>query len=213
MGKGYILVEGHGETEAAGNLIHRLWTDLGLQPFHWAQPLRWKNLHQERGIDKGCGYIRAKGDADALLILRDEDDDCPREFGPKHSEWVKKLNLSFPVATVLLYREYEVLFLPCIHLMAGKTLGKLPGQPRPGICEGTLFDGNPESIRGVKEWLSRQFPKNRRYKPTSDQLSLTRMIDFPTLREAKVPCFETLERALRFLEQGQAGDVYPPPHN
>ncbi len=50
------------------------------------------------------------------------------------------------------------------------------------------------------------------YKPTLDQLPLTRMIDFQTLRSANIPCFETLERALIFLARNlDTGGVYPPP--
>lgn len=30
MGKGYLVVEGHGEDGAVPNLITRLWSDLGL---------------------------------------------------------------------------------------------------------------------------------------------------------------------------------------
>jgi len=53
-------------------------------------------------------------------------------------------------------------------------------------------------------------PPKRRCKPTLDQLPLTQMIDFPTIHEADVPCFGTLERALAFLaEEKYAGKVYP----
>jgi hypothetical protein len=51
-----------------------------------------------------------------------------------------------------------------------------------------------------------------RYKPTLDQLALTRMVDFKDLRAARLPAFGTLERALRFLASARvAGAVYPPP--
>ena len=56
-----------------------------------------------------------------------------------------------------------------------------------------------EARRGLKEWLTKSFPPNRSYKPTLDQLPMTRMIDFTVLRAAEVPCFQTLERALTFL--------------
>lgn len=57
------------------------------------------------------------------------------------------------------------------------------------------------SEEGVKEWLSRHFPRNRRYKPTLDQLPMTRMLNFDRLRRAEVPCFGTLERAVTFLDR------------
>ncbi len=211
MLKGYVLVEGHGEALAVENLLIRLCADLEL-PFVVWEVLRWLKLHQEEGVEKGCEYIRCIGDADLLLILRDEDDACPRDTGPTAAEWIAARNLPFPAAVVLMHREYEVLFLPCIHLMAGTPLEDRFKRRRLGLRKDTEYAGNPERIRGVKEWLSKRFPPGRSYKPTLDQLPLTRMIDFDTLRRAELPCFETLERALVFLSshRGNTG-VYPPP--
>jgi hypothetical protein len=206
LAKGYVLVEGHGELGAVDNLISRLSDDLGLQRT-WAPAIRWKNLHLPRGIEQGANFIRYR-DADALLILRDEDDQCPKERGPVMADWLRRLQLPFPAAVVLLHPEYEVLFLPCLQLMAGKPLGA-GITARPGLRSGTHWEGSWESRRGVKEWLSAQFPPNRSYKPTLDQLALTRLIDFQVLREADVPCFGTLERALEFLAQSSEGEVYP----
>jgi hypothetical protein len=90
--------------------------------------------------------------------------------------------------------------------MAGRDL-----DGRPGLRQGTRWDGaNWESRRGVKEWLTDHLPPGRTYKPTLDQLPLTRMIDIDMLHAASVPCFGTLQRALRFLDDnfGEAG-VYP----
>ena len=71
--KGYVLVEGHGEVQAAGNLIYRLSADLGIA-FPWATPIRWKNLNQPDGLVRGANFIRSKPDVGALLVLRDEDE-------------------------------------------------------------------------------------------------------------------------------------------
>jgi hypothetical protein len=209
LGKGYILVEGHGELRAVDNLISRLSEDLGLRRV-WSPAIRWKNLHLARGVEDGANFIRTKPDTEALLILRDEDDKCPKELAPAIAEWVRGLRLPFPSAVVLLRPEYEVLFLPCLDRMAGKQLGT-GASARPGLRSGTRWKGSWESRRGIKEWLSDHFPPNRIYKPTLDQLSLTRLIDFNTLRDADLPCFGTLERALNFLAGGLAGRVYPEP--
>ena len=207
MGKGYILVEGHGEVGAVDNLVSRLSADVGvIQP--WAPAIRWKNLHLQRGIEKGASFIRTKRDAGALLILRDEDDACPKERGPLMAEWLRELRLPFPSAVVLLHPEYEVLFLPCLEGMAGRMLGA-GATARPGLRPGTRWDDSWEARRGIKEWLSAHFPPNRSYKPTLDQLPLTRLVDFTVLRQAQVPCFGTLERALGFLAGGASGGVYP----
>ena len=209
MGKAYILVEGHGELGAVDNLISRLSDDLGLRRV-WAPAIRWKNLHLARGVEQGANFIRMKPETEALLILRDEDDKCPKELAPNLTEWVRNLRLPFPSAVVLFHPEYEVLFLPCLGRMEGKTLGSGTSARR-GLRPGTRWEGHWESRRGIKEWLSGHFPPNRSYKPTLDQLPLTRLIDFGVLRNADLPCFGTLERALGFLAEGSAGEVYPHP--
>lgn len=211
---GHLIVEGHGEGQAVQNLVVRLWSDLDLAPMNWAgNCIRGKNLMQRDGIERACSIVRASPDVEALLILRDADDenDCPARSGPETARWVAALNLPYPAAVVLLRKEYEVLFLPCLGRMAGRMLGQ-GNQQRPGLIAGTRYEGDPESKRGVKEWLTDHYPPGRKYRPTTDQLPLTRLIDFGDLRRARLPCFETLERALRFLDEnrGQSG-VYPPP--
>ncbi len=209
MGKGHIVVEGHGELEAAQNLVTRLSHELGVF-IPWTSPRRYPNLHLQQGVEKAAARARVEADVAALLILRDEDDRCPAETAPAIAEWLRALSLPFPTAVVLLHREYEALFLPCIDLMAGRELDAY-GSRRPGILAGTTFEGDPQRIRGVKEWLSKRFPRGTSYKPTLDQLPLTRMLDFTRLRDSSLPCFGSLERAIRFLGEhlGTTGQVYP----
>lgn len=209
MKKNYLIVEGHGEVQAAQNLITRLWQDLGGST-PWAKPQRWPNLHQQTGVVKAAERVRASGDAAALLILRDSDEGCPQALGPQASGWLADLNLPFPSAFVLFKPEYEVLFLPCLDHMAGRPLPG-PGGERPGLRPETVWEGPWERLRGVKEWLSSNFEARRAYKPTTDQLILTRWIDLPTLRQAQVPSVGTLERALGFLmRESDSSGVYPP---
>ena len=199
--KGYILVEGHGEVKAAQNLVSRLSHELQLY-LPWAPPRRWKNLHQWKskgagGIRAGSELIRGKTDAGALLILRDEDDACPKDLAPRRAQQLRSLRLPFPTAYVLLHPEYEVLFLPCLDQMG------LPSWDRDGW----------EARRGIKEWLTEQLPRGRSYKPSVNQLPMTRKIDFATVRTANVPSFGSLERALKFIQahlhKDRVGAVYP----
>lgn len=207
--KKYVLVEGHGEVSAMENLLAKL--SARLSDFvPWARPLRWPNLHQwdaaRGGVRAGIDFIRGKSDVAGLLLIRDEDDGCPATLAPQVAEQIRLLAAPFPVAYVLLKPEYEVLFLPCLDLMAGREL-----EGRAGLLPGTVWDGaHWESRRGIKEWLSSRFPRGKAYKPTVDQLPLTRMLDLQRLSDAAVPCFGTLERALQFLAQGAVG-VYPEP--
>jgi len=197
--RGYLLVEGHGEVEAAHNLVIRLSRDLGLDK-PWVPPRRIPNLHQwearkSGGVRAGAELIRSKPDVGALLILRDEDDACPKNLAPNIADQLRMLNLPFPTAYVLLHPEYEVLFLPCLENM---------GFPQ--------WDRDSwEQRRGIKEWLSSRLPRGQAYKPTVNQLPMTRKIDFDMLRKANVPCFGSLERALQFLfdHAGETGAVYP----
>ena len=196
--KGYILVEGHGEVKAAHNLVTRLSAELGLT-LPWTTPRRWNNLHRWKaksgGVEAGAEFVRSKPDAGALLILKDEDDGCPKELAPEVAGLLRVLSMPFPIAYVLLRPEYEVLFLPCLELM------NFP------VWDGTSW----EERRGIKEWLSGQLPRGRSYKPTIDQLPMTQKIDFSLLRSADVPCFGTLERSLCFLKENieSPGKVYP----
>lgn len=210
MGKAYLIVEGQGEVSAAGNLIQRLSLDLGLS-FQWVTPQRGKQLNKSSGIVAFCERLRARPDCTHALFLRDEDDGCPAKTGPETAGWLRDAQLPFPAAVVLAHREYEAWFLPCVHLMAGRMLKDERGIERPGVTAGTTYEGDPEAIRGVKEWLTKHFPPGRVYKPALDQLLLTRMLDFPTLRASRMPSFLTLENALRFLNSAGPGEVYPPP--
>lgn len=152
--------------------------------------------------------------ATTMLLLRDEDDGCPRDLAPVAAGWLRNLALPFPSAVVLAHREFEAFFLPCLSRMVGRKLVSPEGIERPGLLPGSVFTGNPESLRGVKEWLSKHMPPGRAYKPTLDQLALARLVDFRMLREANpgLPCFGSLERAVRFLQNPQhsgKSDVYP----
>jgi len=215
MVRGYVIVEGQGEVESVVNLLSRLWLDLQLPYAHWAPPMRRHGLHLEQKVRQTCGIVRARGDAEMLLVLRDADldDDCPRLRGPEAANWVRDEALPFPAAVVLLHKEYETLFLPCLPGLAGRPWRDDHGVERGGFPAGTHYPGDPEQRRGVKEWLSDQMSRGRSYKPSLDQLPLTRLLDFGMLRESGLPCFGTLERALRFLGKhlGQSGIVYPPP--
>ncbi len=210
MGRGYLVVEGRGEVKAVQNLIVRLWNDLGCNPCSWADPIRGQNLLRRDGIVQACSIVRSKPEAEMLLILRDADDDCPAISGPTSAQWVREETLPFPTAVVLFHREYETLFLPCLARMVGIPLRDERNVERPGLIAGTAFSGDYEATRGVKEWLSKRFPAGKNYKPTVDQLPMTRLIDFGDLRTSGLPSFGTLERALRFLDDNRGHSlVYP----
>jgi hypothetical protein len=207
----YVLVEGHGETEAVLNLVTRLVRESSSRLPTFAPPIRVPGIASIESIAKYAELVRAKPDACALLALRDHDDGCPKKDAPELGGRLRALKLPFPVAVVLAFREYESLFLPCIERIAGRPI-EGAGGPRPGLRQGARYEGDFEAKRGVKEWLTSQMAEGRAYKPSVDQLPLTRMVDFALVREKGLPWFGTLERALEFLADhlGQSGTVYPP---
>jgi hypothetical protein len=212
VGRGYTIVEGHGEKTAVLNLLNRLWSDLGLHALNWADPIRATNLHKEELLRKSCELVRSKPDIEVLLVLRDDEDGCPKGDGPRLAGWIEQFGLPFPTAVVLAYREYETLFLPCIRAMAGKRFVGVNGLERVGLRADARYEGEFESKRDVKGWLSAHMEPGHSYKPTVDQLPLTRMVNFEEVRASGLPWFGTLERALRFLDQHRGQSlVYPPP--
>src|SRR5688572_27155454 len=117
MDKGYILVEGHGDEASVANLVQRLWSETSpSRGLVWASAVRWPSLHTRSGVHRGAAFARAKRAA-ALLIVRDENDACPKLRGPEMSSWLREEELPFPAAVVLLHPEFEVLFLPCLERM------------------------------------------------------------------------------------------------
>lgn len=209
--RGYLVVEGHGEqSSAVTSLVVRLWRDLGLAGFvAWAPPIRAVGIETDAGLRRACEIVRVRGDADMLLILRDEDDLCPKETGPAAARSIRALSLPFPAAIVLAEREYESLFLASLGAIAGQRIGQ-GAAARQGIEPGATFDGEPHRKRDAKGWLSDHMPPGRIYKPNVDQKPLTQMVDFDLVRASGLPWFGTLERALEFLaENAGGGGVYP----
>lgn len=208
----YLVGEGHGEVQAALNLVTRLWAELSLPSERiWKEALRGLALHTEAGFHKTCALLRSKSDCAGALILRDEDDGCPAKRGPQAASWLQAAALPFPAAVVLAKCEYEAWFLPCLSQLAGQPLVDPAGNQRPGLQPEAHFAGDPEAVRDVKGLLSQHYGGGRSYKPTLDQLSLTRLIDLKTLRESGMASVGTLERALRFLSTSQSSGVYPAP--
>jgi hypothetical protein len=207
-----IVVEGHGEDGAAPNLVNRLWRDLGLPAeVVWdPKPIRFNNLYTEAGVAALCEMLRRKTDCDRLLLLRDDEDGCPRDSGPLLGAWVQAARLPLPAAVVLMYREYETMFLASLPSLAGKPIVDPSGRKRAGIAEGAVYAGDPQGKRDAKKVMSSFMPPKQSYKPTTDQLALTRHLDFTLLRASGLACFGTLERALRFLATAGPGEVYPP---
>ena len=202
------VVEGHGEVIAVPNLINRLAADLGLPLRLSPNPIRM-NVRRPRDAERVGELTRTRPRIDGVLVLRDDDDGCPAADGPEMARWFKALSLPFPTTCCLFHREYETLFLAALPELAGQPL-RGPGGEREGLPPGAALERDPVAVRDAKGVISGLLPAGRVYKPTTDQLALTRLIRFEPLRNLRIPCFETLDRALGFLARAATpGTVFP----
>lgn len=211
MRKARLVVEGHGELDAAPILMNRLWRHLGLSPdVAWDSPAirSPRDLKRQDAVVQACELVRPKRDTAMLLVLRDDEDGCPAKSGPETASWVHTLGLPFPTSVVMAYREFETWFLPSIHSIAGVPLPN----GRPGLRPGVAFAGsNYEGSRDSKYWLTEHMNAGRRYSETMDQAGFTRLLDLAAVQNSGIDSFSVLCRALIALDQATPGSVYPPP--
>jgi hypothetical protein len=209
MKKARLIVEGHGEVLAAPVLMNRLWHHLGLSlDVLWDSPAIRSpgDLKRQDAMVKACELVRAKSDTALLLVLRDDEDGCPASSGPEAASWLRSLNLPFPSATVMAFREFETWFLPSVHTMAGVT----HASGRLGLNIGTTFPNmNFEGRRDAKGWLTDNMLGSQRYKETVDQVEFTKLMDLQVVQNSGIDSFNVLCRALTALNQETAGFVYP----
>jgi hypothetical protein len=176
------IVEGDGDIEAVPCLLYKL--------LHLKQEFRIsvappKNAHgcgnllKRGGIERFVEYARMEPRCAAVLVIVDGDacGDCPVLTAQALAARVRAMPRSSPVEIVVANREYEAWFLASWGSMLGQRI-----ENRITIPIGATFTGNPESIRGVKEWISRQLPPGRIYKETEHQLTMTRLVDVNVAR-------------------------------
>lgn len=213
----YIVREGDGEKDALPALIYKLRDHLGLDlPHH--QPDRHglqRSLLTKAQVHATCELIRGR-DCDGLLLTRDaghdhlDYEDCPKYSAPEMASWVREIDLPFPTAVLLFYKEYETLFVAGATHLAGKELRDSRSTPVGKTRADATAHPSPETPRDAKGWVSKNLVE--KYKPTLLQTSLTRLLDPVAMEATGLSSYRRLVSALEFLgtNQGVAGAVYPP---
>lgn len=191
------IVEGEGEVRALPALLWRIATSidpaLSLKicgPIRKKRDLLVRPQELELAVDL-AGNLAGSGGA--LLILLDADKDCPAQLGPALLHRAQTARSDLQSAVVLAKCEYEAWFLAAAESLRGQQ--GLPAQ--------LAAPADPENVRGAKEWLTSKMPQGQRYKPTVDQLALTKLFDLDQARRAD--SFDKLYRDVGRLLQEAGG--------
>ncbi len=180
------IVEGHAEVEAVPVLVRRLLAESGRQEIRVARPVRVKRYQVVRPgeLERAFELARRRPEGcDAILLLLDADDDCPKEIAPGLIERAQRASAGLPVAVILAKSEFEAWFVGSLESLRGVR----------GITETTTSPENPEDIRDAKGFLSRQMAHQRRYVEVDDQPALAESFDLRLARQ-RCPSFDKFFR-------------------
>ncbi len=179
-----LIVEGHGESQAAPLLLRRVAEWVGFAgSLEIPQPLR---VHRQKvakpgELERAVELMARKvGDEGKLLVLLDADDDCPAQLGPALMARARATRADRDIAVVLAKREYEVWFIAAATSLRGaRSLPSDLEAPR-----------EPESLPSPKGWLAKRMRDG--YSEPLDQPALTARFDLALARTA--PSFDKLVR-------------------
>ena len=163
------IVEGHGEVAAVPVLLRRLRDEAGAYGVEVGRPIRQRRsqLVQEASLKTAVRLARLQQGCDAILILFDADDDCPKTLAPMLDQWARAAASPLPCAVVMATREYEAWYLAAVESLRGKC----------AIREDAVYPGDPESRRGAKEALEELMGRGQSYHETTDQPALSAWFD------------------------------------
>ena len=168
------IVEGDGEVKAIPHLLRRVLGELhGRYDIRIQRPI---NARGKPNLLKRFGsfleYARRDRECNAVLVLLDGDEDCPRDLAACLVQTAAGLNLGVPVAIVCAHREYEAWFVANLKSGAGDKI-----RASLGLSETAVYEGDIESIGSPKGWIQVRMPQGTGYKETQDQPALTPFID------------------------------------
>lgn len=185
-----VIVGGHGECEAVPVPIRRIAAEM--QPPVAVEILTPIRVHEDRVRKEGEleRYVelaaRKLGGTGGIFVLLDCDWDnsCPKTDAPPLLARAHRARPNLLISLVLAHREFESWFIAASRSVGGKR----------GLAMELEFVADPERIRGAKEWLRRQMPRNRPYTETEDQPALTAEFDMQEARRS--PSFDKCYREL-----------------
>lgn len=185
------VVEGHAEVQTVPVLMRRLLAESRRYEVHIARPVRVKRYQVVRPgeLERAFQLARRRSQGcDAILLLLDADDDCPKEIVPELLERARNAGAGLPVAVVLAKSELESWFVGSLESLRGVR----------GIDEAAVSPEKPEDIRGAKGYLGRQMMGGFTYVEVDDQPALAEGFDLELARR-RCPSFDKFMRDFQTL--------------
>ena len=195
MGKVQLIVEGDGDIGAVRLLVKRILEKHELFDIELPRP-HMRGEYPTVAKHFNNFFLAAIKERAPILWVLDfdaKDYTCPVAEANKLLAKAASLRPGWPIKIAFLVKEYETLFL---HDEAATRL------VFPDISKNASFPAHPESIRGAKEWLSKQRPSGSVYKETGHQVKITAQLDLDLLR-TRSPDFAHHERAVLELAQAK----------
>jgi hypothetical protein len=180
------IVEGYSEVESVPVLLRRLLAEWGRYQVTVAKPVRVSRYKVVRPgeLERACELaLRRPEGCDAILLMLDADDDCPKELAPDLLGRARRTSADIPAAVVLAKSEFEAWFLGSLESLRGVR----------GLAETAMSPEKPEDIRDAKGFLSRQMTGGRTYVEVDDQPALAERFDFQLARH-RCPSFDKFIR-------------------
>lgn len=135
MGVWVCIVEGHGEKDAIPLLLRRL---VHGKFQRWMTQFKPYNAHgrgnltDPKRFDQILSRSLMERDLEAIIVVLDAENDCPKDLAVKLADWVRQRNPQAPVAIVVANRCYEA------WLLAGHCWDKQPEAITPGMAKGLI---------------------------------------------------------------------------
>ena len=173
-----LIVEGHGEEQAAPVLVRHIARACG---FHTpikchVRRVTKSQLVRSRELQRVVEALtRQIGRRQPILILLDADEHCPTELAANPMTRAKAEHADVTISIVVAKQEYEAWFLAAANSSAGQR----------GLAERLNPPGDPESVRGAKEWLTAHMRSDESYSPTRHQSAFSEMMDLSEARGAR----------------------------
>lgn len=170
------IVEGHSEVQSVPVLLRRLLAERERYEIKIVKPVRVGRYKVVRPgeLERACELARRRPEGcNAILLLLDADDDCPKEIAPDLLRRAISASAGLPAAVVLAKTEFEAWFLGSLESLRGVR----------GLAETAVSLDNPEDIHDAKGYLSRQMTGGRTYVEVDDQPALADRFDLQLARQ------------------------------